>query len=361
MDTCTSASNLVSAPASVPALIVICGPTAAGKSGLAMAIAKRLQTVIISADSRQVYREFDIGTAKPSPADLQTVPHFMIDYCEPTETLTLADYQTQVQRLIQYCHRQDDPASSESKCSLAAMGDLSSAPINSTVQDSTVRLHLPVAPNIPLLVGGTGLYIKSIVRGLKIPRVPPNAELRSQLEDLSQHQCYQFLQQVDRDSAARIHPNDQVRTLRALEVYYTTGIPMTAQQGESPPHYPVLQLGVDCFEEDGLSRRIEHRTRHMVDQGFVEEVERLGDRYGTDLPLLDTLGYREIRQYLAGDVSLEEAIAQIIVHTRQFAKRQRTWFRADPSIEWLEATDPHLVDRAWEKIQQFLLTLNASR
>ncbi|MGB3495158.1 MAG: tRNA (adenosine(37)-N6)-dimethylallyltransferase MiaA [Elainellaceae cyanobacterium] len=356
MDTSSVFSSTFRA-ASAPALVVICGPTAAGKSGLAMAIAQRLQTVIISADSRQVYREFDIGTAKPSPTDLQTVPHFMIDCCEPTDTLTLADYQTQVQSLIQCCHRQDDPTSSESKSlTLAAMEEPPGAAI-----DSTVQLPVAIAPKIPLLVGGTGLYIKSIVRGLKIPRVPPNADLRSQLEALGQPQCYGFLQQVDRGSAARIHPNDQVRTLRALEVYYTTGIPMTAQQGESPPPYPVLQLGVDCFEEDGLSRRIEHRTRHMVAQGLVDEVAGLCDRHGTDLPLLDTLGYREMRQYLAGDGSLEEAIAQTIVHTRQFAKRQRTWFRADPSIEWLEATDPDLVDRAWEKIQQFLLALNASR
>lgn len=334
----------------VPALVVICGPTAAGKSGLAMAIAQRLHTIIISADSRQIYREFNIGTAKPSPTDLQTVPHYLIDCCDPTEVLTLADYQTKVQRLIQQCHQPANPANAASQPA-----------VQLTIQKSP---DVPAAPITPLLVGGTGLYIKSIVRGLKIPRVPPNPDLRSQLENLGQHQCYGFLQQVDADSAERIHPNDQVRTLRALEVYYTTGIPMTEQQGELPPPYPVLQLGVDCFKndskDDDLTRRIEHRTRQMVAQGFVDEVARLGDRYGTDLPLLDTLGYREMRQHLAGDLSLEEAIAQTVIHTRQFAKRQRTWFRADPSIKWLEATDVQLVDQAWEQIQQFFNSLQTT-
>lgn len=290
-----------------------------------MAIAQRLNTVIISADSRQVYRDFDIGTAKPSIRDRQLVPHYLIDCCDPTETLTLADYQTRVEQVL---HHHDKSHS---------------------------KFHEDAYwPSVPLLVGGTGLYIKAIVRGLKIPRVPPNLDLRSQLAALGQSQCYEFLQQVDAASAERIHPNDQVRTLRALEVYYTTGIPMTDQQGESPPPYPVLQLGVDCFAEGDLTRRIQQRTHQMVASGFVDEVASLCDRYGADLPLLDTLGYREMRQYLAGAMSLPEAIAQTVTHTRQFAKRQRTWFRADDSIEWLEATDPHLVDCAWDRIQQFL-------
>jgi len=325
-----------------------------------MAIAQRLHTIIISADSRQVYREFDIGTAKPSQIDLQTVPHYMIDSCEPTETLTLADYQTRVEDLIQQCHQNLGQDISESQASIqSAVEKTLEAPSAASTRTKS-HVSLPTTSRTPLLVGGTGLYIKSIVRGLKIPRVPPNDSLRSQLTNLGQYQCHRFLQQVDAASAVRIHPNDHVRTLRALEVYYTTGVPMTDQQGESPPAYPVLQLGVDCFEEDNLARRIEHRTRQMVAQGFVEEVVRLGDRYGTDLPLLDTLGYREIRQYLTADLSLEEAIAQTVIHTRQFAKRQRTWFRADPSIEWLEATNPHLIEQAWERIQQFFSSLQTT-
>ncbi|MFW5666046.1 MAG: tRNA (adenosine(37)-N6)-dimethylallyltransferase MiaA [Coleofasciculus sp.] len=294
-----------------PQLIVICGATATGKSGLALELAQRLNTVILSADSRQVYREFDIGTAKPSVAEREIVPHYLIDTCEPTETLTVADYQEQAQKLIAFL------------------------------------------PSPLLLVGGTGLYIKAIVRGLKIPRVAPNEDLRSQLSSLGQSQCYNFLQQVDPRAAEKIHPHDQVRTLRALEVFYITGCPISEQQGENPPNYPILPIGLQCPDADALTRRIAKRTEMMVTAGLVEEVKTLAQKYGWDLPLLDTLGYREMKQYLAGDISLSEAKALTVVHTRQFAKRQRTWFRAYPDIEWFDADSPDLVDQVWQHVQEF--------
>jgi len=295
-----------------PQLIVICGATATGKSGLALELAQRLNTVILSADSRQVYREFDIGTAKPSVAERQLVPHYLINICKPTETLTVADYQEQAQKLI------------------------------------------ASFPSPLLLVGGTGLYIKAIVRGLKIPRVAPNENLRSQLSSLGQSQCYNFLQQVDPRAAEKIHPHDQVRTLRALEVFYITGCPISDQQGENPPNYPIRPIGLRCQDTDALTRRIAQRTETMVTAGLVEEVKTLAEKYGWDLPLLDTLGYREMKQYLAGEISLSEAKALTIVHTRQFAKRQRTWFRAYPDIEWFDADSPDLVDKVWRLVQEFL-------
>jgi tRNA dimethylallyltransferase len=302
-------------------LIVIGGPTATGKTGLAIALAQRLPSIILSADSRQVYREFDIGTAKPSMLERQQVPHYLIDICNPTETLTLADYQQQAQHWIQTCHQAE------------------------------------LSQSLPLLVGGTGLYIKSVVRGLIIPRVPPQPELRSQLVEIGQPQCYAILQKTDPTAAQTIHPHDQTRTIRALEVFYTTGRPISEQQGENPPPYPILQIGLDCTgqgEEDKLTQRIRKRTQQMMDLGFVAEVERLCAVYGTDLPLLNTLGYREIKQYLQGDLALEEAQRLIVRHTRQFAKRQRTWFRADPSIQWFDSQAPDLIDRVWERVQAFL-------
>ncbi|MEO0770405.1 MAG: tRNA (adenosine(37)-N6)-dimethylallyltransferase MiaA, partial [Cyanobacteria bacterium J06649_4] len=183
-----------------PCLIIIVGPTASGKSGLSMAIAQQAgeqqaPMVILSADSRQVYKEFDIGTAKPSRLDQQLVPHYFIDSCEPTTTLTVADYQQQAQAVIAERHRLRD--------------------------------------RIPLLVGGTGLYVDAISKGLKIPRVAPNQTLRSQFKALGQPQCYAMLRQVDPQACDRIHPNDQVRTLRALEVYYVTGKSISSQQGEN--------------------------------------------------------------------------------------------------------------------------------
>ena len=299
-------------------LITICGPTAVGKSGLALRLAQRLGSIIISADSRQVYQYFNIGTAKPTIAERELVPHYLIDICQPTETLTLAEYQEQAQSLI--------------------------------VDPPTGKTNL-VSPS--LLVGGTGLYIKAIVKGLKIPRVGPNQELRSQLADLGQGQCYRILQQVDAVAAQKIHPNDQVRTLRGLEVFYVTGKPISQQQGENLPNYPILQIGLDS-DVEVLGDRIRQRTEKMVEVGLVEEVKCLCEKYGAELPLLDTLGYAEMKQYLAGDISLTEAIDATVLHTRQFAKRQRTWFRAYPEIEWFDANALDLLEKVWGRVAEFI-------
>jgi tRNA dimethylallyltransferase len=306
-------------------LIVICGATATGKSGLALALAMRLGSVILSADSRQVYREFDIGTAKPTVAEQKLVPHYLIDICDPTDTMTVADYQQQTQALI------NSPSS------------------------PTLREAKAISSSSPplLLVGGTGLYIRSIVQGMKIPKVAPQMELRSQLESLGQNQLYAMLQQVDPIAAQKIHGNDSVRTLRALEVYYVTGIPISEQQGENPPNYPILQIGLDCDVEK-LGARIQQRTEQMIANNLVAEVEYLCQKYGADLPLLNTLGYQEIKQYLAGNISLDEAKELIILHTRQFAKRQRTWFRAYPQIEWFDLNNSELLEKVWQRVNEFI-------
>ena len=293
-------------------LIVICGVTASGKSGLALEIAQRLNTAIISADSRQIYREFDIGTAKPSLAEQKLVPHYQIDICEPTETLTLAEYQQQTQELIKTSNH-----------------------------------------SLPLLVGGTGLYLDAITKGLKIPRVSPQPELRSQLSSLGQAQIHGWLAQVDPEAARKIHLNDQFRTLRALEVFYVTGVPITAQQGENPPNYPILQIGLDG-DVAALDKRIAIRTKQMIEMGLVQEVDYLCHKYGKNLPLLNTLGYSEIKQYLAAEINLEQAIALTVTHTRQFAKRQRTWFRKNKNIHWFDSGSSNLVEQVWQTIQEFI-------
>ncbi|MGB5962657.1 MAG: tRNA (adenosine(37)-N6)-dimethylallyltransferase MiaA [Coleofasciculaceae cyanobacterium] len=308
-------------------LITICGATATGKSGLALALAQRLGCVIISADSRQVYREFNIGTAKPSVAEQRKVPHYLLDICEPTETMTLADYQLQAQALVRHFHL--------------------------PCHESTSK-ELPCKTSLPLLVGGTGLYIRAVVKGLKIPRVAPQIELRKQLSQLGQTQLYAFLQQVDPTAAMKIHANDNVRTLRALEVFYVTGCPISEQQGENPPHYPILQIGLECSDTSILNHRIQQRTEQMLELGWEAEVRYLGEKYGFDLPLLNTLGYQEMKQYLLGDISLIQAKELTVLHTRQFAKRQRTWFRAVPEIIWFNADDPDLLEQVWQQVQQFI-------
>jgi tRNA dimethylallyltransferase len=296
-----------------PMLIVICGATASGKSSLALELAQRLNSIIISADSRQIYREFDIGTAKPSPKEQKLVTHYQIDICEPTETLTLAEYQQQTQVII-----------------------------------NDKKINQPI-----LLVGGTGLYLDSITKGLKIPRVSPQPELRSQLSAIGQVQAHGWLSQVDPVAAQKIHIHDQFRTLRALEVFYVTGIPISEQQGENLPDYPILQIGLDC-DVSAADQRIATRTNQMIEIGLVREVEYLCQRYGADLPLLNTLGYGEIKQYLAGEFNLEQAIALTVIHTRQFAKRQRTWFKKNQQINWFDNTSINLLEQVWCKVQEFI-------
>jgi len=305
----------------VPILIAIGGATATGKSGLAIALAQQLSGVILSADSRQVYRGFDIGTAKPSQPDQARVPHYLIDICEPTDTLTLATYQRAAQAIIAHCHRQG---------------------------------------SVPLLVGGTGLYLEAVVKGLSIPPVAPQPTLRSQLSQLGQSHSYQLLQTVDATAAQRIHPSDCVRTQRALEVYYVTGQPISSLQGEMPPPYPILYLGLDC-DRQSLAHRITHRTDTMLAMGLVTEVNTLIERYGPDLPLLKTLGYDEIRRYLAGEYSLDDARALIIQHTCQFAKRQRTWFRRRAAITWFDADAVNLSEQVWHHVATFIQTVATDR
>lgn len=283
-------------------LIVILGATATGKTSLAIAIAKHLNSPILSADSRQVYCHFDIGTAKPTLEERQGVPHYLIDIIQPEQTLTLADYQDQAQNLIAKFHAEGIT---------------------------------------PILVGGSGLYLKSITAGLKIPRVAPQPELRSQFEELGQNYCYQVLQQVDPVGATKIHANDQIRTLRSLEVFYVTGQPLSAQQGEQPPDYPIVQIGLDCEDLDVYRQLVCDRSEQMLEQGWLDEIRDLQNRYGADLPLLKTLGYGEMSDYLANKTDLETAKLLTVTHTCQFAKRQRTWFRGsgngDLPIHWLRS------------------------
>lgn len=305
----------------VPFLLIMGGATATGKSGLAMALAERLNGVILSADSRQVYREFDIGTAKPSQADQNLVPHYLIDLCDPTETLTLAEYQRQAQGLIRQVHQ--------------------------------------AGKAVPLLVGGTGLYIDAVVKGLKIPPVAPQPALRQQISDLGQPYAYALLQSLDPVAAQRIHSNDAVRTVRVLEIFYVTGQVPSTLQGENPPDYPILYLGLDGDHET-LHRRIAQRAHQMIGLGLVEEVTHLVEKYGADLPLLQTLGYAEMLPYLRGDISLDAAIDDIILHTRQFAKRQRTWFRNRATVQWFEAGAPNVVDLVWDWLRQEIHALSSA-
>jgi tRNA dimethylallyltransferase len=286
-------------------LVVIVGPTAVGKTRLALRLAGELGAEIVSADSRQVYRGMDIGTDKPAAEECQRVPHHLIDIVGPDEKLTLARYQ-----------------------------DMAYAAIDDVLARGRV----------PLLVGGTGLYIKAVVEGWGIPRVKPNEALRAELyreaEVKGREILHARLRQVDPVAAEKIDPRNVRRVVRALEVYLETGRPISELQRRKPPPYRILQIGL-TMDRAALYQRIDQRVDRMIERGLVEEVRGLVEQgYGYELPAMSGLGYRQIGCYLRGEISLEEAIRLIKRDTRRFVRQQYNWFRLeDEGIRWFQALD----------------------
>ncbi|HLV36289.1 MAG TPA: tRNA (adenosine(37)-N6)-dimethylallyltransferase MiaA [Spirillospora sp.] len=283
-------------------LVVILGPTAVGKTGLAIELAQALNGEIIGADSRQIYRYMDIGTAKPTPQQQRQVPHHLIDVVKPDENLGLAQYQQLAYRAIDDIHQRG---------------------------------------KLPLLVGGTGQYLTAVIEGWSIPEVPPDPALRDRLEaEAAEHgpeALHQRLQQVDPDAASMIHPRNVRRVIRALEVYHATGRPISQLQQKTPPPYTVLQYGL-TLERNQLYERADLRLAQMMDEGFLQEVRHLlAMGYDRKLPSMSGLGYRQLAAHLLDGVPLEDALAATRRATRDFIRRQYTWFRGhDPGIHWFD-------------------------
>jgi len=290
-------------------LIAIVGPTAVGKSELALSLAQDFSAEIISADSRQIYRYMDIGTNKPTLAERALVPHHLIDVVNPDEEFNLALY-----------------------CQLATEA------IKST--------HLK--GKLPLLVGGSGLYIWSLVEGWKIPQVPPNRELRRHLEARAgqegSYTLYQELQSIDPSAAAKIHPGNIRRIIRALEIYHATGQLPSQLWHKEAPAFPILIIGLTA-ERGELYSRIDCRVDKMVEGGLIEEVERLLERgYSPSLPSMSGMGYKQISQFLRGEMTLPAAIDKIKYETHRLARHQYAWFRLDDGrIHWLDASRPLVI------------------
>ena len=307
-----------------PPLVVIVGPTAAGKSALALTLAQRLGGEIVSADSRQVYRYMDVGTAKPTLEEQALVPHHLVDVVDPDGEYTLAHFQADAYRAIDAIH---------------ARGKL------------------------PLLVGGTGLYVRSVVEGLRIPAVPPRPELRAALEARARAEGHEAIlaELAARDplAAARIDPRNVRRVIRAIEVCEVSGRPFSSFQESDPPPYSVLTIGVRA-EREVLYARIDARVDAQIAAGLVAENERLVARgYGYDLPAMSGLGYRQIGMYLRGEVTLARAIEILKFETHRFARNQHAWFRPDdPRIHWLAA---HEHDRASEMLERLRETTDRRR
>ena len=278
---------------SKPLVIVLIGPTASGKTNLAIDIAKYFNINIHNVDSRQLYRFMDIGTAKPTKDQQKKIKHYLIDLEEPCSKVNARQFQA-----------------------------IATKSINQELNKKT----------IPFLVGGSGLYMNSIINGFFVPDVPPQKALRSQFEKLGQEKCWELLKICDPLLTKKINYADQVRTIRGLEVFYVTGKPMSSQIFQNPPPWRILELGI---ERADLKARIYKRTKDMFKLGIIEETKNIINQYGSNLSLLETIGYKEAKDVIKENLKIEEAIELTTTKTIQFAKRQKTWFRNKNNPIWL--------------------------
>jgi tRNA dimethylallyltransferase len=284
-----------------PRVVILLGPTGTGKSRVAIEWAEELGGEIIGADSMQVYRYMDIGTAKPTPDDQRRVRHHLIDLVTPDQPFHAALYRTLGRKTI----------------------------------DQLLQNRKPI-----WIVGGTGLYIKTLTQGLfSSPRIDPRVRenLRGEAREKGGAALYERLRKVDSQTALRLHPNDLFRIMRALEVFDTTGVPISFYReqhrfGERP--YVTLKIGLE-MNRDMLYRRIEERVDEMIEKGLLGEVEKLmAMGYGRELKPMQSLGYKQMVQFLSKEIGWDEAVGQMKRDTRHYAKRQWTWFKADPEVHW---------------------------
>ncbi|RUO80182.1 tRNA (adenosine(37)-N6)-dimethylallyltransferase MiaA [Idiomarina tyrosinivorans] len=303
-----------------PAVICLYGPTAAGKTELSLQLAEQLQGEIISVDSALVYQGMDIGTAKPSDAEQQRAPHHLIDICDPAESYSAADFQRDALRCV---------------------------------EDVLARGKQPI------LVGGTMLYYKALLEGLsQLPQADPEirAQLNQEITQKGLEVLHQRLQALDPVSAERIHQNDPQRITRALEVYMLTGKTLTAltQQRSGQLAYPVYQFAIAPRQRDVLHQRIAERFDQMLAQPFQQEVEALYQRpdLHSELPAIRSVGYRQMWQYLAGELDYQQMRERGIIATRQLAKRQLTWLRGWPDVTWLTTAASDNMAIISERLQQ---------
>lgn len=297
-------------------LLIIVGPTAVGKTSLSIYLAKQFQGEIVSGDSMQIYRGMDIGTAKATRSERAEIPHHLIDLFSPAQSFSVEMYQRIARQKIQDIHSRG---------------------------------------KLPILVGGTGLYIEAVTFNYQVPPASQDPSLRRTFKEVAQKEgnqvLHQRLAQVDPKSAERIHPNDRKRLIRALEVYELTGKPFSAYRQKKQPYYDqMLWIGL-TMPRDQLYERINQRVDQMIEQGFVEEVKTLKNKgYHTNLTSMQAIGYKEILSYLEGECSFEEAVGLIKRATRKYAKRQFTWFRKNSDIHWFDMTK----NEVYKEIQQFV-------
>ncbi len=306
----------------LPKIIVLAGPTASGKTDLGILLAKHFNGEIISADSRQVYKKMTIATGKPrgvwqevdgsSAYVVEGVPHYLMDLVDPGEEFTLAQFKESALSAIR---------------------------------------HIFQRKKVPIVVGGTGLYLWSLIDNLSLPPVAPNKKLRDGFEGKSLTELVELLRNIDPKSALKIDLKNQQRVIRALEVAILTGNSFTEQQLKGVPLFDVLQLGIQRPQNE-LNERINQRVERQFKEGMIDETkDLLRQRYQWKLPSMKGIGYKEIDHYLQGELSLKEACEKIQGATRRYAKRQLTWFKRDDRITWIS---PESFDEAVRLIQDFL-------
>ena len=282
-------------------LVVILGPTAVGKTALSLHLAQELDGEVVSADSRQVYRGMDIGTAKATSEERERVPHHLLDLVDPVETLTLARYQ---------------------RLAYAAIDDILAR------------------GRLPLLTGGSGQYVRAVIEGWAVPKVAPQARLRLALEALTTDEMNRWLAVLDPAAAGRVDRRNRRRLLRAMEVTLVTGRPISDQQHKSAPPYRILQVGL-VLERTLLYQRIDARVYRMMNAGLLAETRRLAERFGWGVPAMSGLGYAQLGAFLRGETNLEEALASVKRETRRFVRQQANWFKPDnPKIRWFDVNEP---------------------
>lgn len=303
-------------------MIVICGPTASGKTALAVSLAKRFSGEVVSADSMQIYRHMTIGTAKPTAEEMQGVPHFMLDVAEPGESYSVSRYVQEA---------------------------------NACVRDILRRGKQPI------LCGGTGLYIDGLLRGTDFQPCGTDSGLREELErqweQLGPEEMMGRLRQVDPDSASRLHIHDKRRILRALEVYQATGETITAHNLRTqavPPRYQAVMLGLCTEPRSILYDRIDRRVDQMLEQGLEQEARQLLEAGKLTGTAAQAIGYKEMLDYFAGSMSLEQAAEQIRRKSRNYAKRQLTWFRRDTRVHWLVYNQPEAAQSILQEATEYL-------
>ena len=278
-------------------IIAITGPSASGKTKLSIELAKQLDGEIISVDSRQIYKELDIGSAKPTIEEQDGIPHYLMDIIDLNQEYTVANF----------------------------------------CDDANIKIKEIINKGkVPILVGGTGLYFRVLLQDFDLPRVEPNKELREELEQKSSEELFSLLKEKDPDIAEKIHFNNKVKIIRALEVCLTLGIPMSKAQKKKESEYNVLWFGLNAQNREFLYGRINKRVDIMFEQGLIDEAKKLFDKYGENKILLGTIGYQELFPYLKGETDFETASNLLKQNTRRYAKRQISWFNANKDIYWFD-------------------------